>query len=196
MGNRRDSNPRRPGPQPGALPTELRLPSDYLIFTALRAVVNMRGAKSLRSLLLHFAVRQSCECQAIFFAQAGWHHRSPLRRPSLTFCRSDDGRLVVQAWVKYPRGAKNCAKAIQVAFRVHKAPSDSSSATQKVQDKSASVRDLWPASTTATVATIFRQTFRSAMRSMPPISDPMSSEEESQRPRVWIESSLGPDFLC
>src|SRR5262245_1009100 len=38
QGDRRDSNPRRPGPQPGALPTELRPPSNvYLEFITFEA---------------------------------------------------------------------------------------------------------------------------------------------------------------
>src|SRR5881394_2315379 len=35
-GDRRDSNPRRPGPQPGALPTELRPPLDILFLSTIR----------------------------------------------------------------------------------------------------------------------------------------------------------------
>src|ERR1700722_3991925 len=39
-GDRRDSNPRRPGPQPGALPTELRPPSELVLMPMLAAPVN------------------------------------------------------------------------------------------------------------------------------------------------------------
>src|SRR5258708_27265072 len=55
-GDRRDSNPRHPGPQPGALPTELRPPSNL--------DRPARGAPERRS--VHFyAIREVCQCRPI-----------------------------------------------------------------------------------------------------------------------------------
>src|SRR5205814_2859503 len=45
-GDRRDSNPRRPGPQPGALPTELRPPSLVSDLIACRCEPVNRGAET------------------------------------------------------------------------------------------------------------------------------------------------------
>src|SRR5207247_9999471 len=46
MGDRRDSNPRRPGPQPGALPTELRPPPVAKLLSAVRALSTALGGAS------------------------------------------------------------------------------------------------------------------------------------------------------